>query len=74
MNAVSQYTRKMDVIAVLNPDCPNDGRHCEAAEVWLEPQASLPHVQPMVEHMVPYSSTDLIGDLNSPSSFSGSSL
>ena len=71
--AVLQYTRQIDFVPVLHPEVSNDGSNCEAAEIWLDPLASLPHAQTMVEHMVYHSGPNLIRDDHSPSSFSSSS-
>ena len=71
--AVLQYTRQIDFVPVLHPEVSNDGSNCEAAEIWLDTLASLPHAQTMVEHMVYHSGPNLIRDDHSPSSFSSSS-
>ena len=55
--AVLQYTRQIDFVPVLHPEVSNDGSNCEAAEVRLDPLASLPHAQTMVEHGLPRSTT-----------------
>src|SRR4029434_3816675 len=54
-------------------DEKDDGSNCEAAEIWLDTQASLPRAQTMVELMVYHSGPNLIRDDHSPSSFSSSS-
>src|SRR4029434_7460166 len=46
--AVLQYTRQIDFVPVLHPEGSNDGSNCEAAEIWLDTLASLPHAQTMV--------------------------
>ena len=58
--AVLQYTRQIDFVPVLHPEVSNDGSNCEAAEIWLDTLASLPHAQTMVEHMVYHSGPNLI--------------
>ena len=63
-----QYTRQIDFVPVLHPEASNDGSNCEAAEIWLDPLASLPHVQTMVKHMVYHSGPNLIRDDHSPPS------
>src|SRR4029434_3417781 len=62
-----------DFVPVLHPEVSNDGSNCEAAEIWLDTLASLPHVQTMVEHMVYHSGPNLIRDDHFPSFFSSSS-
>ena len=71
--AVLQYTRQIDFVPVLHPEVSNDGSNCEAAEIWLDTLASLPHAQTMVEHMVYHSGPNLIRDDHSPSFSSSSS-
>src|SRR4029434_8054746 len=68
-----QYTRQIDFVPVLHPEGSNDGSNCEAAEIWLDTLASLPHAQTMIEHMVYHSGPNLIRDDHSPSSLSSSS-
>ena len=53
--AVLQYTSQIDFVPVLHPEVSNDGSNCEAAEIWLNPLASLLHGQTMVDHMVDHS-------------------
>src|SRR4029434_3241064 len=53
---------KYILVPVLYPKGSNDGSNCEVDEIWLDPLASLPHAQTMVEHMVYHSGPNLIRD------------
>ena len=53
-------------VPVLHPERPDDDSYRKTAEIRLDPLASLPHAQTMVEHMVNDSCSNLIGDDGSP--------
>ena len=52
------------LVPVLYPEDFNDGCNCEAAEICLDPLASLSHAQTMIEHMVYQSGPNLIRQLD----------